>query len=239
VRLSYHWLDARGTRVVVWEGNRTELPSRVAPGATIDVDVAVHAPAAPGEYQLAWDLEQIHRLWFSTEPGAALPTTTAAVEGPLAGRVDSPRIAYLPRVSSRPGRIVLWRAAWRMAAERPWLGVGPDNFRLLYGRYAGLANADSRVHSNSLYIELIVGTGIAGLAALCWLVWRAGGAAVAASVRGSATLSGVVAAAAAVAVHGLVDSFLGFTATYILIALTLGLLASATTGAGERHAHRI
>ena len=37
-----------------------------------------------------------------------------------------------------------------------------------------------------------------------------------------ATLSaGVLAAGVAIALHGLVDSFLGFTATYVLIAITL------------------
>ena len=33
----------------------------------------------------------------------------------------------------------------------------------------------------------------------------------------------MLAAGAAIAVHGMADSFLGFTATYILIAITVGL----------------
>ena len=52
-----------------------------------------------------------------------------------------------------------------MAREHPILGVGPDNFRLLYGRQFGLSNTDTNVHSNSLYLELLVGSGLIGLAA--------------------------------------------------------------------------
>jgi hypothetical protein len=38
--------------------------------------------------------------------------------------------------------------------------------------------------------------------------------------------AGIAAAGAAIALHGFVDSFLSFTATYILIAITVGLAAS-------------
>ena len=50
--------------------------------------------------------------------------------------------------------------------------------------------------------------------------------------------AGVAAAALAIAAHGVVDAFLSFTATYILIAVTLGLSVApgATTGP---HAHRL
>jgi hypothetical protein len=41
--------------------------------------------------------------------------------------------------------------------------------------------------------------------------------------RGDMLGAGIAAAGVAIGVHGLVDSFLAFTATYILIAITLGL----------------
>jgi hypothetical protein len=66
---------------------------------------------------------------------------------------------------------------------------------------------------------------------------RARAGALAPSVQADYAL-GVAAAGAAVALHGLVDSFLSFTATYILIAITLGLAVSMGTPS-RYDAHRI
>jgi hypothetical protein len=48
----------------------------------------------------------------------------------------------------------------------------------------------------------------------------------------------VAAAGAAIAVHGFVDSFFSFTATYVLFAVTLGL-AVACDGLAAAHANRV
>ena len=75
--------------------------------------------------------------------------------------------------------------------------------------------------------------------AFVWLAWRVSGRILALCRRGDRTLgAGVAAAAVAIAVHGMVDSFLSFTATYILFAITLGL-AVASSAMGEAHAHRV
>ena len=50
---------------------------------------------------------------------------------------------------------------------------------------------------------------------------------------------GINVAVVAIAVHGLADSFLSFTATYMLMAVTLGLAAACAQEAEARHAHRI
>jgi len=50
--------------------------------------------------------------------------------------------------------------------------------------------------------------------------------------------AGVVAAIAAIAIHGLVDSFLSFTATYVLFAIVFGL-AVASRDLTASYAHRI
>ena len=47
-----------------------------------------------------------------------------------------------------------------------------------------------------------------------------------------------VAATTAIALHGLVDSFLGFTGTYAAIGIILGLLV-ASSRPEQTHAHRI
>ena len=123
-----------------------------------------------------------------------------------------------------------------MLVDRPWTGVGPDNFRLLYGDYVGLANADRRVHSNNLYLELLVSGGLVAGVVLVWFFWRVAmvswRAVVPRTVHPAAP--GVVAAVAAVAVHGVFDAFLAFTATYILTAITLGLAVGLSVSVSLR-----
>ena len=84
---------------------------------------------------------------------------------------------------------------------------------------------------------MLAGTGLLGAAAFLWL-----GALQASSafdaVRASVLGLGIGAASAAIAFHGLVDSFMSFSGTYILMAITLGL-ASATARERGRRAHRI
>ena len=97
------------------------------------------------------------------------------------------------------------------------------------------ANADAQIHSNSMYIEMAVGGGLLGGVAFLWLVWRAAGRCAAAVAVAAASerswAIGIAAAGLAVLIHGLVDSFLSFTPTYIVISLTLGLAVACTSGA--------
>jgi hypothetical protein len=238
-RFSYHWLRDDGVHVAEWEGMRTLFPEPVPPGATVRLQANVRAPGEPGRFRLLWDIEQQDQLWFSSEPKAVLVETDTSVTGPLVALLPISRIQFVPHQKARPGRAVLWRAALRMIAAHPLTGVGPDNFRLNYGEYAGIANADARVHSNDMYLEVIAGTGLLGGLAFLWLAWRASGRILALCRHGDAALgAGIAAAGLAIAAHGLVDAFLGFTATYILIAITLGL-AVASSGMGEAHAHRV
>jgi hypothetical protein len=194
-RLSYHWLLPDVDRVVSWEGLRTPFPQPVPPGETVELQALVEAPREPGRYRLLWDIEQEHRLWFSTEPESTLAFTDATITGAPTGRLGPLSSLPLPRRAVRPGRMVLWGAAARMIADHPVVGAGPDNYRLLYGTYAGLVPADPRIHSNNMYLEVLVG--------------------------------GIAAACAAIALHGMLDSFLSFTPTYVLIAVTLALASRA------------
>ena len=209
----------------------------------VDADVDVEAPPEPGEYQLIWDVEQHNRLWFSTEPDAALHATRVQVAGPRVGTPLKPLRMGMPANTVRPGRFVLWTAAAGLFASHPLLGVGPDNFRLLYGDRAGLATFDRRMHANNMYLEMLVGGGIVGGAAFAWLCWAAASQTVA-SVRGASgaalddAIASLPAATVAIALHGLVDSFLGFTPTYVLITVTLGLTSASLALIGT-DAHRI
>lgn len=236
---SYHWLEANSDLVVDWEGLRTALPWAVRPGQAVDVTVSVRAPGEPGDYRLLWDVEQQDRLWFSIEPGAVAAHTHAVVDGPVVRQSWTPRPMVMPSAAVRPGRMTLWAAALRMLADHPWTGVGPDNVRLRLASVAGLPGADRRVHSNNMYLELLAGSGLLGGLALAWFVWRACGVGLTLVRVAEPSLgTGLAAALTAIAVHGVVDSFLGFTPTYVLIAITIGLAATAV-GSLEAHAHRV
>ncbi|HEV3141560.1 MAG TPA: hypothetical protein VGY57_13635, partial [Vicinamibacterales bacterium] len=91
-----------------------------------------------------------------------------------------------------------------------------------------------RIHSNNMYIELAVGGGIVVFAAFVWLMRSAAGCATTllAAAR-SRVAAGVAAAMLAIALHGVVDSFLSFAPTYILFALVLGCASAASENAGS------
>lgn len=230
-RLSYHWLHATEDLVVEWEGIRTDFAGPVQPGERVALEARVRAPRQPGTYRLMWDVEQEQQLWFSTEPDAEPAIVAATVTGPSRGSAAAVTLAPIPRRTVRPGRLVLWRAAARMFATHPFRGVGPDNFRLIYGGFAGITRADPRMHSNNMYVEVVVGAGLIGGLVFLWLCRRTARCFIAVgrdATRhdGEMLGAGLAAAGAAIALHGLVDSFLSFTATYILIAVTLGLGAA-------------
>lgn len=235
--MSYHWLRGGAEAVIQFDGQRTPFPSPVLPGKTVTLAVAVEAPAEPGTYTLVWDVVHETRAWLSTE-GVPPAKTEVRVQGAPSGRVATV-MARLPRAGVRPARPVLWGAALAMAAERPLLGLGPDNFRHAYGRYAGLERWDTRVHANNMYLEVLAGAGLPGLLALLWLVAATGLALVQRcrrAARANLTLAtAMLAAWLMVAGHGLVDSFLSFTTTYVTFALAAGLAFSRSLAESPSH----
>jgi hypothetical protein len=239
IYISYHWLQPERERVVAFEGERTAFDHRIGPGETAVVHALVRAPSRPGEYRLQWDLVQEGSLWFSTEQDAPDPSVSrATVSGAAVGALSPMR--DLPRRAVRPGRFALWRAALRMVKAHPLLGVGPDNFRLMYGTYAGLTGADERTHSNNMYLEVLVGGGVLAAAAFGWLFRESSRLVIAICRRRAPCCLGVAAAVLAIALHGTVDSFLSFGPTYVLFALTIGFAAAAAGGMETpADAHRV
>lgn len=231
--LSYHWLAADTEDVVIYDGLRTPFAQPVPPGDHITINARVRAPGYPGTYALIWDVVQEHRTWLSVEgvyPGRTIVTVAGEpVGGPLPGR------GRMPGNAMRLPRSVLWETALTISADHPWLGIGPDNFRHVYGRYLGLGAWDTRVHTNNAYLEVLTGMGMIGFAALCWLMAAAARSAVVIALNARSDSIPYVAAAfaacVAIAAHGLVDSFLTFTSTYVVFAIAAGLL--------YRHAHRV
>jgi hypothetical protein len=172
--LSYHLEDSAGNSVT-YDGPRTPLPVDLAPGTSVDLQARIVAPEAQGTYVIDWDGVQEAVTWFSWA-GTPVARTYLTVDGPepvaargLAAGVTPPPTDLQP---PPPGRLTQWRIALRMARNRPLLGIGPDNFRWMYGDFAGLASWDTGGHANSLYFEWLADTGIVGLALFAWLAWR-------------------------------------------------------------------
>jgi hypothetical protein len=231
--LSYHWLLIDTEEVVIYDGLRTPFPQPVDPGAKIQVQARVRAPGYPGTYLLVWDVVQEHRTWLSLE-GVFPGRTIAKVEGD-AVTAPLPTRGRMPTENMRMPRAVLWSTAIDVVRDHPVLGIGPDNFRLLYGSRLGLGAWDTRVHTNNTYLEILVGLGLVGLVPLVWLLFagvRSTVAVVSRSTGDAVPLIGATTAAClAIAAHGVVDSFLTFTSTYVVFAIAAGL--------HYRHAHRI
>lgn len=235
--LGYRWLTADGRRAFRLPQTVVPLPHDVAPGETVRLETAVQAPLPPGEYRLAWGMLQRGILWFRDRGVPEAETRVRVEPGPLAPTTPLPpaeprqdRTALPPTVR----RLPLWRAALRMWMERPLLGVGPDNFRHLYGRYLGLSAWDERVHANNLYLELLADLGLPGAAAFAWLLLAALrhlARALRTPSDGPAVLwtAGLGGALLAFLLHGLFDYFLGFVSLYLLFWIVLGLLVVTTT----------
>ena len=233
--LSYHFLNAATEDVVVFDGLRTPFTHAIEPGETVTIKARVRAPGYPGDYLLLWDVVQEHRTWLSLE-GVYPGRSVVSVEGtPVGGPL--PSRGRMPAGVMRMPRAVLWQAALSIAKDHPWLGIGPDNFRHVYGRSLGLAAWDERVHANNSYIEVLVGMGIAGVIALAWLAIAALRSGAMLLMRSTDSRLAIAAAAfaacAAIATHALVDSFLTFTPTYTVFAIAAGLLFSGTGSAAQ------
>ena len=232
--LSYHWLNVDTEDVVVFDGLRTPFAQPVEPGDEVTMKARVRAPGYPGTYVLIWDVVQEHRTWLSLEgvfPGRSI----ASVEGIPVG-APLPSRGRMPVGVMRMPRWVLWQTAFTIARERPLSGIGPDNFRHVYGRYLGLAAWDERVHANNSYVEVMAGMGAIGVAALAWLMIAATRAGWQLLFTTSDARLPIVAAAAAagvaIATHALVDSFLTFTPTYTVFAVAAGLLFAPQASPG-------
>jgi O-antigen ligase len=242
VALSYHWLDEATGKVVVFDGARTHFAADILTGGVVQVRATVEAPPRAGRYVLWWDLVHEHTSWFSERgspglreavevTGPDLPWALAArprrslIEVPTAGAADS-----VPRRT-------LWRAAVAAFRAHPLLGIGPDNFRHLSGRYLGRTAApDERLHANSLYFETLADLGALGSLTFAALVVALAGAAARAFKAPATRLLGlgVGAALGTYLLHGALDYFLEFTPTYALFWLLGGMLVALAFPTGAR-----
>ena len=144
------------------------------------------------------------------------------------------RFAALFDLSGGTGllRLQLWRGAWNMIREHPWLGVGLDNFLYAYRTRYVLPTAWQELnlsHPHNILLDFWTRLGLAGVVVGAWLF----GAAFWQGWRGLSRLSrdlralmlGLLAALVATLAHGLIDNSLFLAELMILFMVCLGLIA--------------
>ncbi len=174
--------------------------------------------------------------------GALLTTLGSTLSGAVATR-----LASIPDASGNPydQRTLIWAEALRQLQDRPLTGQGPGSFSVAAQFAAGGAGLETE-HAHHLFLTVAAEYGLLGLTALLALI--AGLVALATGSRRSGTAPGqrggrglqpvLVAALAAVIVHGLLDyplrNAVGSTTVWLLVGL---LVAEHSVAAGRRAEH--
>src|SRR5262249_28683505 len=173
VTLGYRWRNIQTAQVET--GPITMLPHDVKPGQVVEVGVPFQTPAQPGKYFLFVELYVRKLGWFGNA-GVRPVAIEAEIESGTARSVEKiDSVVGTPNNSDHRVRLDLvpradlWNAAIKMFKAHPF-GVGPDNYRLLYGRFLGVDSWNTKIHSNNLYVELLAGSGILGLSTFILLV---------------------------------------------------------------------
>ena len=230
--LGSRWLTFEDRQELRVPRAETGLPRDISPGESITLMASAQATLPPGTYLLSWGMLQRDILWFRHRDVPEAETVVQVLPGlqiPPAPLVSPDDLSANPPTLPRGE---LWQAAWMMVNERPLLGVGPDNFRHLHGKYLGLTNWDTSIYANNLYLELLADLGVPGLLLFGWLLL----ATVLRLYRALRFCSADPVAMWAVAlggsllaflIHGLLDYFLGITSIYLLFWMTLGLIVAS------------
>ncbi|KGE20951.1 O-antigen ligase family protein [Paenibacillus wynnii] len=139
----------------------------------------------PGLLALAglWAGALLAGLWICRRQRSVAGGVRAAVLGLAALCWTAGAAAVLQQVQARitepsstvSARALLYRDAWRLAAEAPWLGRGGETWRSMYLAAQSHPYVGSQIHSG--YLDILLNLGIAGLVvvivmlfAMCWLV---------------------------------------------------------------------
>jgi len=216
--IGYRWWDMDKESFTPTMPVVTQLPRDIARGEAVEVSAAFRTPDAPGRYLLVFELFSHNFDWFSSTKGVIPMLIRTEIRPDIERRTQVSDISALYRRGQQPAvltakvpRESLWMAALKIFESHPF-GIGPDNYRLEYGKYLGATRWDTRVYSNNLYLELLTGSGILGLVAfvvmLCVRAWRSNAASLGAGVF---------------LFHGVVDVFLMATPIYFAFWMFLGM----------------
>jgi SAM-dependent methyltransferase len=120
IRLGNHWPNR-------WNDARADLPHDLAPGASVTLEIAVTAPAEPGEHDLELDIVQEAVAWWA-ESGSTPARTTVTV---TADAVDVPELA--PVVTPEVTLNVQPAARGRDDGGMEMFGIDMNLVRLMFG----------------------------------------------------------------------------------------------------------
>lgn len=210
LRVGLGAFDLPGVYAVMWEaviGGRHNASALGSPPATTELLIYRDTPDEP----------------------AVLRRDTPALEQKVL-EDQTVRERGIVGYTNPPSRAELWGAAAALIAARPWLGVGPDHFRLESRPLVTRSVHDDRMSAHSVLLEL---GATLGLPALGLFVAAVGRILIPAlwALRAAPSEPDPPRALAAVGVvamlaHSLLDYFLGFTAMYALLFLLLALADS-------------
>ncbi|MHC1684905.1 MAG: O-antigen ligase family protein [Clostridiaceae bacterium] len=78
-------------------------------------------------------------------------------------------------LSGGAGRILLWRIGWRAFLAHPWFGTGIGSFQTAFDMTnPGYVTYSSINVAHNIYLQLLVETGVCGLALFLGLAWQIG-----------------------------------------------------------------
>jgi len=137
-----------------------------------------------------------------------------------------------PRSVSNMFRLLTWKGTVHMAADHPWLGIGPGAFKHAFPKYA-IAGYVEAAHEN--YLQILAEQGVFGAAVFLWLVGAVlftGRQAVARAPDGGARALavGAIASITVLLVHSLFDYDWYVGAINLNFWLLAGLLAHHAHG---------
>lgn len=206
---------------------RWPFAQAIPPGQTVEMTIPLRAPSYPGEYTLIWDVVHEQITWFGEKSGVFATSMVQVLPSNNASPFPEPE-AIAPAwdyVLPIPDRSTLWLLAVQLIGERPFLGIGLDNFRLRYGRLLNAESWNETIHTNNWYLEFLVGGGLlAALPFFAWLAWEGVLAwRVLRQRRVDLWLAAILAGLLAFLIHGLLDFFLLFNSTGLLFWLLIGL----------------
>lgn len=229
----------------------------LAPQTSLAVNAKFRTPDQEGEFVLLWDFFQKKNGWLSVRGIDRKMVPCSVYVDPDQAREGQARFGlkgaahYVQAFDARKqaqtqylSRRMLWKSAWKMFQDHPWMGIGGGNFRLFYWKYLGVQYWHERILANSLYLEFLADVGLIGTSLLLLFLgavltaglgaaWRA------ASDQRTRLLSlALMAAFVGWMAHSVVDYFLEFTPTYLLFWIWAGVIAALKATATAGH-HRV
>lgn len=96
--------------------------------------------------------------WLAIILGAYL-LANFLLQGWLGGRLSS----VLEPSSAGHDRFLIWRQAWKMALDAPWLGIGLGTYWLFWPPYRHPADSSAGFYVHNDYLQIWIETGLPGL----------------------------------------------------------------------------